>query len=58
MGLKVVALLAGLTGMAGALGELPVHMPSLYHNESASAVLAGTVLLIVGSMLKRHDLTR
>jgi hypothetical protein len=55
MGLKIVTtvIAASLTWMAAVAASVPLKVPGFHGGESASAVLAGAALLIIGTAIRR-----
>ena len=61
MGVKVLAsmLIASVSGVALLAATLPVaQIPTMHVSESVSAVLVGTALIVVGSMMRRGGLSK
>jgi len=61
MGLKFLStvFVASVSGAAALVAALPaVQIPTVHVSESVSAVLVGTVLIVVGSAVRRGGLSK
>ena len=61
MGVKLLTsvVIASISGMAAVAAAVPSpHLPMLPVSESASAVLAGTVLIVLGAAMRRTGVSK
>ena len=61
MGVKVLTsiVLASISGAAALAASVPApHLPLVQLSESVSAVLAGTVLIVLGSAMRRSGASK